>query len=111
MEMAKGSMPAARLAAAVTMTVAVSACSSSILSDNGPRKVSLRVADAALSSGAPDVALRVADLTLNDDPNNVSALVVKGDALYALGRKEAAQEAYRSAIALEPTAAAPQLGL
>ena len=103
-------MAIARFAAAATLAVTVGACSDFRLSNDGPRTPSMRVADAALSSGAPDLALRVADLTLDNDPHNLPALIAKGDALYALGRNEAAQEAYRSAIDIDPTAAAAQLG-
>jgi Flp pilus assembly protein TadD len=72
---------------------------------------SLRVASAAMASGAPDLALRVADITLAQHPKDVAALTAKGDALYAMGQTEAATTAYRSAIALDPGAAAAQLGL
>ena len=72
---------------------------------------SLHVANAALASGAPDVALRVADMNLAEHPKDVAALIAKGDALYAMGQTEAASSAYRSAIALDPGAAAAQLGL
>jgi Flp pilus assembly protein TadD len=64
-----------------------------------------------LASGAPDVALRVADISLAKNPKDVAALVAKGDALYDMGETEAAKAAYRSAIALDPNAAAAQLGL
>ena len=46
---------------------------------------SVKVADAALASGAPDMALRVSDIILERDPKNIAALVSRGDALYALG--------------------------
>ncbi len=72
---------------------------------------SLRVADAALSAGAPEVAVRVADLTLQREPRNTRALVTKGDALYALGQREEARDAYRQAVAMEPKLASAQLGL
>ncbi len=44
-------------------------------------QVTLHVADAALASGAPDVALRVAELVLDRQPDNVEAMIAKGDAL------------------------------
>jgi Flp pilus assembly protein TadD len=64
-----------------------------------------------LASGAPDVALRVADITLAKQPKDVAALIAKGDALYDMGETEAAKASYRAAIALDPNAAAAQLGL
>jgi len=101
----------AQLVLAAPLGFAVAACSSLPQGDNAPRTPSLRVASAALASGAPDVALRVADITLAKDPKDVAALIAKGDALYAMGDTEAAKAAYRSAIALDPDAADAQLGL
>ena len=101
----------ARLVLAAPLGFAVAACSSLAPGDEAPRTPSLRVASAALASGAPDVALRVADITLAKDPKDVAALIAKGDALYAMGDTEAAKAAYRSAIALDPHAADAQLGL
>jgi Flp pilus assembly protein TadD len=101
----------ARLVLAAPLGFAVAACSSLPQGDEAPRTPSLRVASAALASGAPDVALRVADITLAEHPKDVQALIAKGDALYAMGDTEAAKAAYRSAIALDPDAADAQLGL
>ena len=101
----------ARLALAVPLSLAAGACSSRPQGDEAPRMPSLHVANAALASGAPDVALRIADMNLAEHPKDVAALIAKGDALYAMGQTEAASTAYRSAIALDPGAAAAQLGL
>ncbi|MBS0644265.1 MAG: tetratricopeptide repeat protein [Proteobacteria bacterium] len=75
------------------------------------RTPSLRVADAALQSGAPELALRVADLILAKDPNNVQALTARGDALYALGQRGKAREAYKTALSADPNAIGAQVGL
>lgn len=72
---------------------------------------SLKVADAALTSGAPDMALRVADLILAREPGNTAALVSRGDALYAMGQLTKARAAYRTAIELDPKGAAAYVGL
>lgn len=103
--------PTAIHAAAVVVATLLTACSGSPAADPGSRQVSLRVADAAMASGAPDLALRVADLVLAQQPATAPALIARGDALYAMGRPGAAGVAYRSAIALDSTAAAAQLGL
>jgi Flp pilus assembly protein TadD len=100
-----------RLVMTASFGFALAACSSPPRDDEAPKTPSLRVASAALASGAPDVALRVADITLAKHPKDVAALVAKGDALYHMGEIEAAAAAYRSAIALDPNAAAAQLGL
>ncbi|HTI81060.1 MAG TPA: tetratricopeptide repeat protein [Acetobacteraceae bacterium] len=110
MKVSSGQRPAARFPAAVVVALAVGACSGAAPGDSSPRKISMRVADAALSSGAPDLALRVAELALKDDPHNLSALIAQGDALYALGQSKAAQESYRSAIDIDPSVPAALLG-
>jgi Flp pilus assembly protein TadD len=74
-------------------------------------QVTLRVADAALSAGAPDIALRVATIVLDREPGNGAAMVAKGDALYALGEMDQASEVYRAAVAADPDNVAAQMGL
>src|SRR5689334_9433866 len=98
------------LAVAVS-TIALTACGSFQQADAPHAQVTLRVADAALASGAPDMALRVAQLVLDRQPNNVEAMVAKGDALYAMGMPDQAREAYRTAVALDASSVAAQVGL
>jgi len=93
------------------MASILGACSASGLSEGAPRQPSLRVADAALTSGAPELALRVADLVLAKQPDNVPALIARGDALYALNRREMARVAYRAAIAIDAASVKAQVGL
>jgi Tfp pilus assembly protein PilF len=105
---ARGHLPFPTTIAFATFLVGCSSLQPSQISD---RRVTLRVADAALAAGAPDVALRVADLTLTRDPHSSQALITKGNALYAMGARDAARAAYREAIAIDPRSAAAQLGL
>ncbi|MEJ0018406.1 MAG: tetratricopeptide repeat protein [Acetobacteraceae bacterium] len=101
--------PALSLAVA---TLALAGCGMFRTADTQPRgQVTLRVADAALQSGAPDMALRIADLVLQQQPDNVDALVTRGDALYALGAAEPARAAYRLAVAADSKDIAAQIGL
>jgi Flp pilus assembly protein TadD len=94
------------------MSLALGACSGlTPREDLARRPPSLRIAKAALDSGAPQLALQVADLELAKQPNDVSALVARGDALYALGQRDQAQLAYRAAVQLEPDTTAAQVGL
>src|ERR1700722_11855450 len=95
----------AGLQLAVLTALTLVGCSNSQNANEASRRPSLRVADAALASGAPDMALRVADLTLAAEPHNVRALIARGDAMYAMGQREQAESAYRAAIAVDPTAA------
>ena len=98
--------------ASVLMTLALGACSGlSPREDIAKRPPSIGVAKAALDAGAPELALRVAELELAKNPNDVSALVARGDALYAMGRREQARSAYRAAIKLAPETTAAQVGL
>jgi Flp pilus assembly protein TadD len=70
-----------------------------------------RLADAALQAGYPQMALSVADHILAREPNNVPALVARGDALINSGRTDDAAEAYRKALAVKPGDPAANLGL
>lgn len=72
--------------------------------------VTLRVADAALASGAPEVALRVAEVVLAREPGDVAAMVTKGDALYAIGAIDEARDTYRAAVAADVSNVGAQIG-
>jgi Flp pilus assembly protein TadD len=74
-------------------------------------RVTLRVAEAAMSSGAPDLALRVADIVLARRPDDVPATLARADALYAMGDMDQSRAAYRRAVMLQPSNAAAQIGL
>ena len=75
------------------------------------RQYSLRVADAALTSGAPEMALRVSDIILRKDPHDVAALTERADAIYELGLMTQSRAAYRLALASDPRAVKAQIGL
>ena len=98
------------LAVAVS-TIALTACGTFQQADTPHAQVTLRVADAAMASGAPDMALRVAQLVLDRDPNNVEAIVAKGNALYAMKVPDQARDAYRTAVILDVNSVAAQIGL
>src|ERR1700722_14863505 len=91
-----------RISAVAALVITLSACSSFKLSNDTVRTPSLRLADTAMTSGFPDLALRVAELTIAREPRNVRAQISRGDALYAMGQREMAQSAYRTAIAIDP---------
>lgn len=71
----------------------------------------LEVARAALRGGAPQIALRATTARLTDDPTDVEAALLQGDALTALGRLEQAEWSYRAALRGRPGLAAAHLGL
>jgi Flp pilus assembly protein TadD len=95
----------------LTMASFLGACSNFQHTVSGDRRPSLRVADAALASGAPELALRVADMILENQPKNAPALVARGDALYALGRQASAKASYEQALAADPKSVAAQVGI
>lgn len=59
----------------------------------------IRVAGAALAGGLPQAALNATQSVLSRDPVNVEALLQQAEALTALGRDDAAAEAYRRVLA------------
>lgn len=91
--------------------IALSGCGLSQSSPKQEAQVTLRVAEAALSSGAPDLALHVADAVLEKKPTDTAAVLVRAEALYAIGRVDEARAAYRRAATLAPSSAAAQIGL
>ncbi len=101
-----------RLPAAFFANLALGPCSKAQQANDSSKRPSLRVGrDAALASGAPDMALRVADLTLTREPRNVRAMIARGDAMYAMGQRNAAEAAYRAAIVIDPSSVGAQVGL
>lgn len=91
--------------------VLVAACGgprqSSVLSD----RPTLRVAQAAMSSGSPEIAANVARSILTREPYNIPAQLVLGDALYALRQYPEGAAAYNVVLKLRPENAAAHLGL
>lgn len=102
-----------QVSALMAATLSLTACGTFQMagSTRSQARVTLRVADAALESGAPSVALRVAEVVLERQPNNVPAMVAKGDALYAMGEIDQARSAYRAAVAADPDNMGGRLGL
>lgn len=74
-------------------------------------KPTIRVAKAAMSSGAPEIALNVANSILNTTPNDVPAQLMKADALYAMGQFALSTSAYQEVIKVQSSNAAAHLGL
>ncbi len=72
---------------------------------------SIRVAEAALAGGTPQVALQVAQHILERAPDNVPALVARGDALTQLGQHDAAVASFERALQADRTSIRGQIGL
>ena len=60
-----------------------------------------RVANAALAGGMPEAALNATQSVLSRDPYNVPALLQQAEALAAMGRDDAATEAYHRVLSRE----------
>ena len=71
----------------------------------------LRIASAAMAGGLPQAALNATQGVLDRDPANVEALIQQADALTALGRPDAAAEAYRRVLAKDVSANRAQMRL
>lgn len=71
----------------------------------------LNVARAALEDGSPTVALAVSEGILKENPQEVAALIYKGDALVLLNRVAEGEESYRTALSFDSHAVGAQMGL
>jgi Flp pilus assembly protein TadD len=69
------------------------------------------VGRAALAGGAPEIALQVSDNILARTPADQAALLLRADALVALGREAEATPLYRTVLAATPNSAGARLGL
>ena len=96
---------------AILLVLLVSACNTQTAPRLGDGKPGLNVAIAALAGGSPDLALNVSTSVLSEDPANLPALIIKGDALSALSRPEEASASYAQALAADPASISAQIGL
>ena len=63
----------------------------------------LRIGEFLLSAGAADPAREQAEAVMLREPRNGEAMALYGASMEALGQKEKAKQAYREALALDPT--------
>jgi Flp pilus assembly protein TadD len=96
---------------AAIMALTLSACSGFHSSEQAAKQPSLRVADAALASGAPELAIRIAEIILAKQPGDRDAMIARADALYALGQSTQSEAAFRAVLALDPTSVRARVGL
>jgi Flp pilus assembly protein TadD len=71
----------------------------------------LRAADAALVAGAPGAALHVAQGLLQEDPGNIGAMIMQGDALSAMGRTDEAVATFTTVLSKSPDSVPALLGV
>jgi len=87
------------------------ACGSHTTLSMGQGQAGDNVARAALSGGSPDVALNVSNAILAEAPDNVPALLSKGDALSLLRRYDEAEVSYAHALKDDDKSVEAQIGL
>ncbi|NPD69195.1 tetratricopeptide repeat protein [Lichenicola cladoniae] len=74
-------------------------------------RLGLGLADSALAGGAPSLALQVSKAVLARNPNDVPALLRRGDAYYQLGDYPRAAASYRQALTLHVRSVPALMGL
>ncbi|MGI4747265.1 MAG: tetratricopeptide repeat protein [Janthinobacterium lividum] len=74
-------------------------------------RLGLGLADTALAGGAPGLALQVSKAVLARNPNDVPALLRRGDAYYQLGDYPRAAASYRQALTLQVRSVPALMGL
>ncbi len=87
------------------------ACGSQTTRSMGQGQAGDNVARAAISAGSPDIALNVSNAILAGAPDNVPALLSKGDALSILGRYDEAEVSYARALKDDGKSVEAQIGL
>lgn len=97
---------------AVALLVLLSACSGG--SSQEPRlrsEPTVHTARSALLDGSPTLALKLVDVILAHDPENVDALITRGDAQFALGHSELATANYQRALRNDRSSIGARIGL
>ena len=74
-------------------------------------RLGLGLADSALAGGAPSLALQVSKAVLARHPNDVPALLRRGDAYYQLGDYPRAAASYRQVVTLQVHSVPALMGL
>lgn len=105
------SMTQRRLPACLLLGTLVLAGCANDAAQQANGRLGLGLADKALAGGAPGLALQVSKTVLARDPQNVPALLRRGDAYYQLGDYARAAASYRRVTILQSHSVAALLGL
>lgn len=103
--------PALALLIGPALLIGLAGCAGSATSDGLGGAAGLRVADTALTNGAPTVALQVSATMIAANPNNTAALLRHAQASLMLGRTMDAETDYRHALEADDHLTAARLGL
>jgi Flp pilus assembly protein TadD len=95
----------------MTALLLVAACANGADPSKTADQPGVGVAEAALRSGAAPLALRIDDEILAKDPNNVPALINRGDAQTASQQFDAAAQSYAAALHADSTSVQARIGL
>lgn len=98
-------------AAALALLLTVNGCGGVSRSGLGTSTPGISVAEAALQGGAGQVALQVSDAILREQPDNITAREIKGDALTLLGQYDQATAVFQALLAKNPDSVRANTGL
>jgi Flp pilus assembly protein TadD len=102
---------AALRSAGLAILLTMNGCGNLLSSGSSNKSPALNVAEAALQGGAGEVALRVSDLYLQQTPNDIRAMEIKGDALSLLGNYDDAAAIFQALLAKDPSSIRANTGL
>jgi len=100
-----------RKIALICLLLLPAACGGHDTPSTGEGQAGDNVARAAILAGSPDIALSVSDRILAGKPNNVPALLSKGDALSQLGRYSEAEASFTRALGADSNSVEARIGL
>ena len=95
----------------MTALLLLAACATGADSGNKGDQPGVGVAEAALRSGSAPLAMRIDDEILAKDPQNVAALINRGDAQTAQQQFDAAAQSYAAALHVDATSVQARIGL
>ena len=95
----------------LAVTLALGACGDPSARDGDITPAVINVADAALAGGMYSIAISTSNAILAKYPHDTAALATKGDALLGIGDAGAAEQAYRSLLAIDQKSVRANLGL
>jgi len=93
---------------ALCLMCCLAACSSQ---PPAPAGSGVSVAEQELRSGSPALAMQVTQSILQHTPDDVTALLIQGDAAAQLGKTDDASTAFTHALRLQPNSVRGQIGL
>lgn len=104
-------IPMTHRLAPLALLLALAACGAPPSTSTASADPAASVGRAALDSGSPELAMQVSENLLRANPMDTQALLLRADALSALGRAAEAMPIYHQIIAADPRSVPAKLGL